>query len=149
MSVAVSRAGLAELDDLVPLFDAYRVFYGQPSDPALARAYLEKRLGAGEYFGFLARESAGRAVGFAMCSGTFTSVGLKRALLLNDIYVDPAARRSGAGAALMKAVEDFARETGIGRFYLFTARTNAVAQNVYRRAGWAEDTAFLRFMKTL
>ncbi|MBI1245759.1 MAG: GNAT family N-acetyltransferase [Alphaproteobacteria bacterium] len=146
--VTVSRAGLGELDELVPLFDGYRVFYQQPSDPALARSYLEKRLGAGEYFGFLARDGAGKAIGFAMCTATYTSVGLKRALLLNDIFVDPSVRRSGAGAALMAAVEEFARETGIGRLYLFTARTNLTAQSVYKRAGWAEDTTFLRFMKT-
>jgi len=36
----ISRAALADLDALAPLFDAYRVFYGRPSDPAMARAFL-------------------------------------------------------------------------------------------------------------
>ncbi len=138
-----------DLEALVPLFDAYRVFYKQPSDPALARAYLEKRLGAGEYVGFLARDAAGRAVGFALLSRTFSSVGLKDIWLLNDIFVDPATRKSGAGAALMKAVEDFARSKDAGRLDLFTARTNATAQSVYKRAGWIEDADYLRFQKRL
>lgn len=146
-SVAPIAAG--DLDALVPLFDAYRVFYKQPSDPELARAYLEKRLGAGEYVGFLARDAAGKPVGFALLSQTFSSVGLKRIWLLNDIFVDPAARKSGAGAALMEAVEEFARSTGAGRLDLFTARTNATAQSVYRRAGWVEDADYLRFQKRL
>ena len=148
-AVSIARAGLADLDALVPLFDAYRVFYQQPSDPALARTYLEKRLGAGEYVGFLARDGAGKAVGFAMVSQTFSSVGLKRIWLLNDIFVDPSTRRTGAGAALMEAVEAFARETEAGRLDLFTARTNLTAQSVYKRAGWVEDVAFLRFQKKL
>lgn len=138
-----------DLEALVPLFDAYRVFYKQQSDPALARAYLEKRLGAGEYVGFLARDAGGRAIGFALMSQTFSSVGLKRIWLLNDIFVDPATRKSGAGAALMKAVEDFARSTGAGRLDLFTARTNTTAQSVYKRAGWVEDADYLRFQKRL
>jgi GNAT superfamily N-acetyltransferase len=138
-----------DLDALVPLFDAYRVFYKQPSDPALARGYLARRLGAGEYIGFLARDASGKAIGFALMSQTFSSVGLKRIWLLNDLFVDPAARKSGAGAALMTAVEDFARATGAGRLDLFTARTNTTAQGVYKRAGWTEDTDYLRFQKRL
>ncbi|MBI3506766.1 MAG: GNAT family N-acetyltransferase [Proteobacteria bacterium] len=138
-----------DLGALVPLFDAYRVFYRQPSDPALARDYLTKRLGAGEYVGFLARAADGAAVGFALLSQTFSSVALKRIWLLNDIFVDPQIRKSGAGAALMQAVEEFARTTGAGRLDLFTARTNATAQSVYRKAGWAEDTDYLRFQKRL
>ncbi|MBL8833998.1 MAG: GNAT family N-acetyltransferase [Rhodospirillales bacterium] len=148
MTVVVPLAP-SDLDALVPLFDAYRVFYRQQSDPALARAYLEKRLGAGEYVGFLARDAGGRAVGFALMSQTFSSVGLKRIWLLNDIFVDPSTRKTGAGAALMKAVEEFARSTGAGRLDLFTARTNATAQSVYRRAGWVEDADYLRFQKRL
>lgn len=138
-----------DLGALVPLFDAYRIFYRQPSDPALARDYLAKRLGAGEYVGFLARDAAGKAIGFALMSQTFSSVALKRIWLLNDIFVDPQVRKSGAGAALMKAVEDFARTTGAGRLDLFTARTNATAQSVYKRAGWTEDADYLRFQKRL
>lgn len=143
----VARIGLADLDALVPLFDAYRVFYKQPSDPALARDYLVRRLEAGEYAGFLARDARGHAVGFALMSGSFTSVGLKRIWILNDIYVDPKSRGGGTGAALMAAVETFARETGAGRMDLFTARTNATAQSVYRKAGWVEEKDFLRFQK--
>ncbi len=137
----------SDLGDLVPLFDAYRVFYKQPSDQALARGYLVKRLGAGEYVGFVARDAAGKAIGFALLSQTYSSVALKRIWLLNDIFVDPAVRKSGAGAALMAAVEAFARETGAGRMDLFTARTNTTAQSVYRKAGWAEDVDYLRFQK--
>ena len=56
-------------------------------------------------------------------------------------------RGGGTGAALMEAVEAFARETGAGRMDLFTARSNATAQSVYRKAGWVEEKDFLRFQK--
>lgn len=35
----VRQANVADLDLLVPLFDAYRQFYRQPSDPNLARRF--------------------------------------------------------------------------------------------------------------
>ncbi|MGI8561687.1 MAG: hypothetical protein ACR2J7_09720 [Luteimonas sp.] len=48
MSIVVRRADIADLDALVPLFDAYRVFYQQDSDPATARDFLDARLRRGE-----------------------------------------------------------------------------------------------------
>ena len=40
MSFSVRPATRSDLDALVPLFDGYRQFYGQPSDPAGAREFL-------------------------------------------------------------------------------------------------------------
>ena len=40
MDTTIRRASAADLDVLVPLFDAYRVFYAQPSDPVRARDFL-------------------------------------------------------------------------------------------------------------
>jgi len=39
-NIVVRQATVADLDLLVPLFDAYRVFYRKPSDPDLARQFL-------------------------------------------------------------------------------------------------------------
>jgi hypothetical protein len=44
VSHSIRQATLDDLDALVPLFDAYRHFYGKPSDPQLGRAFLEERL---------------------------------------------------------------------------------------------------------
>ena len=54
MSLRIVRATARELDFAVPLFDAYRQFYGQPSDPAGARAFLGERLHLGDSMVFLA-----------------------------------------------------------------------------------------------
>ncbi len=43
-NVKVHRATATELEALAPLFDAYRVFYRQPSDLETARAFLGERL---------------------------------------------------------------------------------------------------------
>ena len=44
MSVTVTHAQPSDLDALAVLFDAYRQFYGQPSDVAAAREWLRSRL---------------------------------------------------------------------------------------------------------
>ncbi|TME71025.1 MAG: GNAT family N-acetyltransferase, partial [Chloroflexi bacterium] len=48
------RAGVGDLDDVAPLFDGYRQFYGQPSDLAAARAFLAERLRRDESVIFVA-----------------------------------------------------------------------------------------------
>ena len=59
----VKRAGLGDLDDLAPLFDGYRQFYGQRADLAAARAFLSERLRRNESVIFLA-SADGMALGF-------------------------------------------------------------------------------------
>ena len=44
MSIQIQRATIDDLALLAPLFDAYRVFYKQSADLALARHFLEQRL---------------------------------------------------------------------------------------------------------
>ena len=50
----VRRASVADLDRMVPLFDAYRQFYGQMQDLALAREFLRERLERDQSVIFLA-----------------------------------------------------------------------------------------------
>ena len=41
--VSIERAELRHIDEIAPLFDAYRRFYGQVDEPR-ARSFLEERL---------------------------------------------------------------------------------------------------------
>jgi GNAT superfamily N-acetyltransferase len=52
---------------------------------------------------------------------------------LAGLFVAPERRRKGAGAILVRAIEDQARERGFSRLYLYT--TDAVG--FYARLGWA------------
>jgi GNAT superfamily N-acetyltransferase len=146
--VTFSDIGVADIDTLLPLFLGYRVFYKREKLPDESRAYMTARFQAGDYTGFLAWLD-GKAVGFAIMSRTFSSGVMKPIWLLNDIFVDPAVRKAGVGAALMAKVEAHARATGAARVDLFTARDNKIAQSVYERAGWKRDEIFYRYMKAL
>jgi ribosomal protein S18 acetylase RimI-like enzyme len=131
----VRQAGLADVGVVAPLFDAYRGFYGQASDIALAQAFLRERLALGESFILLA-ERSGAAVGFVQLYPLFSSVRARRILVLNDLYVDERARRTGVAQALLREAEALARELGTLRLVLETAEDNRTAQRLYERLGW-------------
>ena len=131
----VSRAGLGDLESLVPLFAAYRVFYGQPADDRKAREFLDARLRNGESVIFLARVE-GTAVGFTQLYPCFSSVRASRTWLLNDLYVEKSARRKGVAAALLDAARQHGISTGATSLTLQTDRGNTAAQALYEREGW-------------
>jgi ribosomal protein S18 acetylase RimI-like enzyme len=54
---------------------------------------------------------------------------------MNDLFVTPAARGSGAAPALIDACLERAREHGAGSLSWQTARDNARAQALYERVG--------------
>lgn len=140
----VRRAGVEDLDLVVPLFDKYRQFYGRPADMGLARTFLADRLERKDSVIFLAeREEA--PVGFIQLYPSFTSVGAARIWILNDLYVDARQRRNGAASALLEAAAAFGRETGAARLILSTALSNLPAQALYERHGWMRDSEFVEY----
>ena len=138
------RAELDDLDALVPLFDAYRRFYGQASDLGGARAFLADRFKRGESVIFLAVVD-GAIVGFTQLYPSFSSVSMKRLWVLNDLFVTPDARKSGAGRALLERAERWAAETGAKGLTLSTQITNLGAQRLYEACGWTKDDEFLHY----
>ncbi len=146
MADTVREASPADTEAVAPLFDAYRQFYEQPADPALARAFIAERLERGESVIFLA-ERDGRAVGFVQLYPLFSSTAARprRLWLLNDLFVAPEARGSGIGRALMARARQLAEETGACGLELATARTNMAAQRLYESLGYRRDDQFLRY----
>jgi GNAT superfamily N-acetyltransferase len=143
----IRAADAMDLEALVPLFDAYRVFYACPSDPEAARAFLRARLAAGDSRLFLAFRD-GRAVGFTQLYPSFSSLSMKRLWILNDLYVAPEARRTGAGKALMSAAEGFARADGAKGLALATQVGNRIAQGLYAGMGYRRDEQFFHYSLT-
>lgn len=140
----IRRATPGDVDAVAALFDAYREFYRQASDLAGARAFIGERLARGESVVFLA-EAAGDALGFTQLYPSFTSAGMARIYILNDLFVASEARGRGVGAALLRHAAGFARGEGAVRLALSTEKTNAAAQALYEREGWQRDEAFLGY----
>lgn len=143
----VLKAGPEDSGLVAPLFNAYRVFYGQDPDAGLARAFLGERLSGGESAVFVALErledaDAPTAVEFAQLYPSFSSVSAKRIWILNDLFVAPEARGRGVGAALLECARGFAVQTGAAKLVLATAPDNVPAQRLYEASGWRRDPFF-------
>jgi ribosomal protein S18 acetylase RimI-like enzyme len=145
MTASIRHASIHDLDVIVPLFDAYRGFYRQPSDVARARAFLAERFRHHESIIFLALDDSGAAVGFTQLYPVFSSVSCTRKYLLNDLFVVPAARRSGAARKLLVTAADFARAQGAASLSLSTGVDNAAAQRLYESLGWTRDESFYEY----
>ncbi len=57
--------------------------------------------------------------------------GPENRIYLNDLYVRPDVRGTGAGKAMIDAVVDHAKEHGCEQVWWFTAGDNAVARKLY------------------
>lgn len=140
----IKRATIADVDDAAPLFDAYRQFYGQRSDVAAARAFLEERLRRDESVIFLAVDDSG-ALGFTQLYPSFSSVSLRRLWILNDLFVGADVRRGGVGRRLLDRAREWAIETGAKGLVLATAVDNTRARALYESCGWRRDDEFQHY----
>jgi GNAT superfamily N-acetyltransferase len=145
----VRDAGMADLPALAALFDGYRVFYGQPSDPVRAGAFLRERLERGDSRLLLAVDADGATLGFVQLYPSFTSVGTAPIEILNDLFVAPEARGRGVARALLRRAADDARARGAVKLVLSTALDNATAKTLYASEGWVRDTQFVEFSRQL
>lgn len=137
----VEKGRLDHLDILSTLFDQYRVFYEQESNLAEAKAFIEARIKAEESVIFIAYWK-GEAAGFTQLYPFFTSVGMKRKWILNDLFVHPDFRRRGVALRLMLEAMDFAKQSGAASISLETARDNHQAQRLYEQLGWMKNEDF-------
>ncbi|MDG5488746.1 GNAT family N-acetyltransferase [Sphingomonas sp. BGYR3] len=83
----------------------------------------------------LIAEVAGEPVGFALFFHNFSTWEGRRGLYLEDLYVTPAVRGSGAGKALLKACARIALERGCARFEWAVLDWNQPAIDFYRAMG--------------
>jgi GNAT superfamily N-acetyltransferase len=144
----IVTATLDHLDDLAPLFDAYRVFYEQASDLERARSFLRERMYLRESVVFLAYASS-KPVGFTQLYPSFSSVSTQRLWVLNDLYVVPDLRGQRVGERLIERAARFATDFGAKGLSLSTAITNTSGQKLYERVGFVRDEAFYEyFLKT-
>ena len=144
----VVRAGAEHTQQVADLFDDYRVFYGQPSDPEAARAFVAERLDRQDSIIYLAHtrsEGTKIPLGFTQLYPSFSSVSMKPLWILNDLYVAAEGRRQGVGRALIDRARELAVETGAKGLILETTIDNAAAQALYDSYGFVKDTEFYRY----
>ncbi|WP_326535887.1 GNAT family N-acetyltransferase [Pseudorhodoferax sp.] len=147
MSIAIREAAEADLPAVAELFDLYRQFYEQPADRGLALRFVTQRLARGESTILVAQQAEAGLVGFCQLYPSFCSIEAAPVCILYDLYVRPAARRTGAARLLLAAAEAHAAATGAVRLELTTARTNLPAQTLYAARGWVRDEVYWAYHK--
>lgn len=118
-------------DDWRRLFVEYGVFYKTDFTPAVLDGVWAWLMDAESDVCAVVAVDDGRAYGFALyrqLPDTFTA---GPAWFLDDLYVEPGHRGSGAGAALIDAVAERAASDGGGTLRWITAADNATARSVY------------------
>jgi ribosomal protein S18 acetylase RimI-like enzyme len=149
VGVKIIRAQLADVSQAAPLFAAYREFYGEPYDLEASAAFLASRLARDESIVLLARDDSDESVGFCQIYPAFSSTRLAPIWILNDLFVLPAARGTGAVDTLLDTAATLAVDAGAIAIELATAHDNVRAQAVYDRSGYQVDEVYRRYEKPL
>lgn len=139
---AITAVTAGDLEELLVLMRAYCDFYeSAPSDGALlelARALLADPEREG--LQLIARDGQRAALGFATIYWSWSTTTARRIGVMNDLYVDPAARGSGLAERLIEACAERCREHGAGALQWQTAPENLRAQAVYDRVGATRES---------
>ncbi|QFF99325.1 GNAT family N-acetyltransferase [Psychrobacillus glaciei] len=144
----IVKGNVNNLEDLIPLFNGYRLFYEQSIDEEGSKNFLFARIQKEESAIYIAYDK-GIAVGFVQLYPFFSSVGMQRAFILNDLFVDPACRKKGIGKALMKKAFQFCEEEKARFVTLQTATNNHNAKALYDYMGMHLDKESDYYIKYL
>lgn len=142
-------AALSDLPRLGELFEQYRQFYHCPPGRVAAQAFLQQRLVTGESRVIVAETAAAGVIGFCQLYPSWCSLELAPIYVLYDIYVQPVARRLGAGRLLLLSAVNAARDDDKQRIDLTTAHDNIGAQALYESMGWVRDQVFRAYSRTV
>lgn len=134
----IRQATINDLDQLSTLFAQYRVFYEQPFEPGAAKLFLEERLTKEESIVFIALENE-KLLAFTQLYPSFSSVGMKRIWILNDLFVSADHRKKGIARSLIHHVIQYSRATDRKKVALSTAYDNINAQKLYENLGFVRE----------
>ena len=144
--MTIREAQIEDLQQLAPLFNAYRVFYKQPSDIKGAKDFLTCRFKEKDSQILVAITNS-ELVGFTQIYPMFSSVSMQRSYVLNDLYVNDLHRHKKIGEGLLKAAQQFCKTNNAKGLTLETDTHNP-AQKLYERLKWKRDTDVFHYTWT-
>ncbi len=144
----IYQATIEDLEGVSNLFNAYRMFYKQTSNLEGAKGYIKERLENEDSVIFIVKNNQ-KYIGFTQLYPTFSSISMKNAWILNDLFIDPEARKQGIGEMLLHKAKDYAIKTGAKSISLSTAPDNFSAQRLYEKNGYERDSQFYHYELSL
>lgn len=133
--IEIKKATISDLDQLLPLFDGYRVWYRKESDLNGGRTFLNNRLTGNDAVIYIAWAND-KAVGFTQLYPSFSSTRMQRLWILNDLYVEIGQRGKGISKQLINAAKDLAVKTKACGLLLETEKNNEIGNNLYPATGF-------------
>ena len=131
MEVSTRKPELGDEESWRRLFGAYQRFYrASVPDPVVAGTWARINAADSPVNGLVAAVD-GRLVGLTHYVFHESTWSDRHTCYLEDLYVDPSARGSGAARALIEAVETEARAMGAFRLYWHTQQYNGAARSLY------------------
>lgn len=132
MPIEIRTAGDDDFFGWLPLFDAYCRFYGTELDDAKALiVWTWLRDESNPLQALLAIDEEGTPIALAHYRAAPDTLAATTAVVLDDLYVDEAHRRSGVARALIEHVRERAAELGSGGVSWVTSADNQEAQQLY------------------
>ena len=128
-----------------PLWQGYLTFYKSTLASDITDATWRRFFDPLERLGAFVAERDGQLIGIAHYLLHRSTWAPLCYCYLEDLFVEPSVRGSGAGRALIAAVESAAREAGASRLYWMTHETNETAQKLYNQV--AERPGFVQYRK--
>lgn len=135
-----------DLEGIAGLFNSYRIFYKQSADETGARNFIASRLKGKDSVIIVAADQTGYK-GFIQLYPTYSSISMKKAWILNDLYVITSARQQGIAQKLIELAIELCDKTKAAYLALETAPTNEQAKKLYERNGFILDDTFLHYQR--
>ena len=129
-------------DDLPALMEMLQRFYAEdriPLDAPRVRRGLGQLVADASLGVVLFAEAQGVRVGYLVLGWCFSIEQGGRHVLLDELYLEPSARGSGLGGALLAAACDWARDQGAEVVRLEVNRHNPRAKALYLCHGFRDD----------
>jgi GNAT superfamily N-acetyltransferase len=109
MPCEIRRADIQDAEALLPLVAAYRAHMGYAGE---ASGFCHRLLTEPSTCAVFLAWQATRAVGFVLTSESISTRRLGRAVVIEDLWVDPLCRGGGIGTELFRHAVDWATTTG-------------------------------------
>jgi GNAT superfamily N-acetyltransferase len=125
-----------QFETLLPMIADYQRFYEvEEIDEERNRAFFARFIDPSEDGTLIAAWDGDRLLGYACLYWHHSSLAAAETVLMNDLYVDAAARGRGVGRALIEAAAEIARSRGAHALEWSTAPDNHTAQRLYDSTG--------------
>ena len=131
MTVTVRALRVTDRDRWRELYAGYCDFYSKPLSDERAEIVFGWLLDGDHELECIVAELDGRVVGLAHFREFARPIAGGRAMFLDDLFIAPEARGTGAATTLIEALREIGKKRGLVMIRWLTADDNVAAQRVY------------------